>query len=231
VPRATTACRARYFRSPVRALNSSVLLAISPLCSASPRAVDQDSAGTAPRCNWLVGDSGRARECYRYRAVCRPGENARPMLMLVVGFGLTPPCRDVDEEGEASGDEPLSSRQCLLCMYTERSETKEQPSLRCVKSPQVQSGPCSPVREGRLSICRRSGCQHDSFLEWLLLPPPLAKLARGRTHGGGEEGRSQCMVVLQHAGKRTSSTHKPIVISARGQQCHAVFKVATDHYA
>jgi hypothetical protein len=39
------------------------------------------------------------------------------------------------------------------------------------------------------------------------------------------------MVVLQHAGKRTSSTHKPIVISARGQQCHAVFKVATDHYA
>jgi hypothetical protein len=46
---------------PTASLNSSVLLAISPLCRAKPRAVDQDSAGTAPRCNWLVGDSGRAR--------------------------------------------------------------------------------------------------------------------------------------------------------------------------
>jgi hypothetical protein len=47
---------------PSASLNSSVLLAISPLCRAKPRAVDQDSAGTAPRCNWLVGDSGRPRE-------------------------------------------------------------------------------------------------------------------------------------------------------------------------
>jgi hypothetical protein len=53
--------------------------------------------------------------------------------MLVVGFGLTPPCRDVDEEGKASGDEPLSSKQCLLCMYTARSETREKPSLWCVE--------------------------------------------------------------------------------------------------
>ena len=40
-------------------LNSS-LLAISPLCFATPRAVDQDGAGTGPRCHWLVGGSGRA---------------------------------------------------------------------------------------------------------------------------------------------------------------------------
>jgi hypothetical protein len=95
-------------------LNSSLLLATRPLCMAKPRAVDQDSAGTAPCCHWLVGDSGKARECYRYRAVCSRGDvDGQCSCWSLVSVGCCTVVTRMWREGERR--RKAGQRAVLLC--------------------------------------------------------------------------------------------------------------------